>query len=159
MTDAPAPLTYGIGTSVYAQRDGKILILKRALGAATGSWYTPGGGLDPGETPEECAVRELREETGLSPTGPLSLIGLIPMFVYEHDMFIVAYACDCSEGEVVLSEEHDGSRWIDPHEYRKVFFADENVAKVEAANAGAGALARAVQKGLDDYLNWRALNS
>jgi 8-oxo-dGTP pyrophosphatase MutT (NUDIX family) len=36
-------------------------------------WFTPGGGIDPGETPRECAVRELREETGLADVelGPL----------------------------------------------------------------------------------------
>lgn len=37
-------------------------------------WFTPGGGLEPGETPREAAVREVREETGLaldSLTGPV----------------------------------------------------------------------------------------
>lgn len=147
---------YGIGTSVYAQRGEEILILKRAGGAATGAWYTPGGVLDPGETPEACAIRELREETGLAPTGPLSLVGLIPMHVYGADSFLVAYACDCEAGEVELSHEHSASRWIEPGEYRDRFFSQENVRKITAADPGVGQMAAAVRKGLDDYLAWRA---
>lgn len=153
---ADEPKLYGIGTSVYAQREGRILILERAGGAATGAWYTPGGVLDPGETPEECAVRELFEETGLRPSGPLSLVGLIPMYVYGVDTFLAAYACDCNEGDVRLSEEHTDFRWIDADEYRERFFSDENVRRVNEANEGLGRMARAVRQGIDDYLTWRA---
>ena len=80
--------TFALGTSVYAQRDDGILILKRAVGAMVGSWYLPGGALDPGESLEECAVRELREESGLEATGPLALIGLVPMHIYERDIAV-----------------------------------------------------------------------
>lgn len=149
------PKLYGIGTSVYAERADEILILKRAGGAATGAWYTPGGVLDPGETPDECAVRELREETGLVPTGPLSLVGLIPMHVYGADSFLVAYACDCEEGEVRLSHEHEAWRWIEPREYRDRFFSEENIRKLRSANEDVGQMAAAVRNGLDDYLAWR----
>ena len=152
---APAANLYGLGTSVYAQRAGRILILKRAGGVASGAWYTPGGVVDPGETPEQCAVRELYEETGLRPSSALALVGLIPAHIYGHDSFLVAYACDCAEGEVRISHEHEAWRWIDARDYRDRFFSEENVARVAAADAGLGRLAAAVQRGMDDYLDWR----
>jgi 8-oxo-dGTP diphosphatase len=150
------PRTYGIATSVFAERGGEILILKRAGGAATGAWYTPGGVLDPGETPEVCAARELFEETGLAPTGRVRLFGVIPLFVYERDTFLIHYACECAEGEVRLSAEHSASRWIDAQEYRDDFFSEENVRKVEAAHPPSGAMARSVLTGIETYLEWRA---
>ncbi len=148
------PPLFGLGTSVYARRGDEILILKRAGGAAPGAWYTPGGVLDRGETPEQGAVRELEEETGLVPTSPLFLVGLIPTRVYGADTFLVAYACDCEQGEVRLSSEHTGFRWIKPEEYRERYFSDDNLRKLEAADAGIWALASAVRKGIDDYLAW-----
>ena len=148
------PPLFGIGTSVYARRGDEILILKRAGGAATGAWYTPGGVLDRGETPEQGALRELEEETGLVPTGPVSLVGLIPMHVYGADTFLVAYACDCAEGDVRLSSEHSGFRWIKPEEYRERYFSDENLKKLEAADERIWALASAVRNGIDEYLAW-----
>jgi len=44
---------------------GKVLLQKKRRGFGQGKWNGPGGKLDPGETMDECAVREVREETGV----------------------------------------------------------------------------------------------
>jgi 8-oxo-dGTP diphosphatase len=57
---------YRLTAAVYAMRDGQILLLERARGMMIGFWSVPGGFVDPGETPQEAAVRELFEEAGLA---------------------------------------------------------------------------------------------
>ncbi len=56
-----------IATGVAAIKDDKILVVRRVAYDDTlaGEWELPGGGVDPGETIEQGALRELREETGL----------------------------------------------------------------------------------------------
>ncbi len=43
-----------------------LLLVKRNVAPKIGSWCLPGGFMELGETPEDCALRELKEETGLS---------------------------------------------------------------------------------------------
>jgi len=53
-------------TAALIRRDGRYLITLRPEGShLSGHWEFPGGKLDPGETLEECVVREVEEETGL----------------------------------------------------------------------------------------------
>ncbi len=42
----------------------RLLFIRHRKPPLAGSWLPPGGHVDPGETPEECAVREVFEETG-----------------------------------------------------------------------------------------------
>jgi 8-oxo-dGTP pyrophosphatase MutT (NUDIX family) len=156
VTEPRRPQLYGIGTSVYAERGGKILVLKRAGGAARGAWYTPGGVVDPGETPAEGARRELYEETGLVPTGPLRLVSLVPMHVYGADGFVAAFACACDDGEVKLSAEHSAARWIDPRDYRDRYFAQADIEKLRAVEPRIAEMSAAVRRALDEYLDWAA---
>lgn len=49
------------------EREGKLLVIRRASGvAAPGKICFPGGGIEPGETEEAAAIRELQEELGVS---------------------------------------------------------------------------------------------
>ena len=61
----PARPTLKLATLVYALRDEQVLLVRRTTEPNRGLWVAPGGKLDHGESPAECAVREMREETGL----------------------------------------------------------------------------------------------
>ncbi len=58
-----APLI-GVGAVVFNDRH-EILLIKRGKAPNYGQWMVPGGTLEWGESLEECAVREVREETGV----------------------------------------------------------------------------------------------
>jgi protein-S-isoprenylcysteine O-methyltransferase Ste14/ADP-ribose pyrophosphatase YjhB (NUDIX family) len=61
----PARPALKLATLVYALRDEQVLLVRRTSEPNRGLWVAPGGKLDHGESPDECAVREMREETGL----------------------------------------------------------------------------------------------
>ena len=75
MADQKSPR---IGIGVIVRRKGQILLGRRINshgdGHGDGQWAFPGGHLEFGESPEECAAREVMEETGLTlenlQTGP-----------------------------------------------------------------------------------------
>jgi 8-oxo-dGTP diphosphatase len=47
------------------RNDTQVLLIKRGRGPCSGYWALPGGKLHTGESLEECALRELHEETGI----------------------------------------------------------------------------------------------
>jgi 8-oxo-dGTP diphosphatase len=55
-----------VGVAIIVVKDGRVLMLKRKNVHGAGCWSTPGGHLDYGETPEQCAARETLEETGVT---------------------------------------------------------------------------------------------
>lgn len=69
-------------TGVFVVRDGKLLLARKPDSKAfkPGLLYVPGGKLEPGESPEQCARRELKEETGLE-GGSFKPLGI---FYYPH---------------------------------------------------------------------------
>ncbi|MCR4280863.1 MAG: NUDIX domain-containing protein [Candidatus Kaiserbacteria bacterium] len=55
----------GVGIGIYIRKNGQILVGKRKGEHAGGTWCAPGGHLEMGESWEDCARREVREETGM----------------------------------------------------------------------------------------------
>jgi len=77
MTD-PAALPYRPGAGVMLlNREGKVFVAQR-LDSTLEAWQMPQGGLDEGEDPEEGALRELEEETGI-PRSRVEIIARCPI--------------------------------------------------------------------------------
>jgi 8-oxo-dGTP pyrophosphatase MutT (NUDIX family) len=143
---------YALAAVVYAERGDDILLLKRAAGSAlAGQWFLPGGAVERGELPEEGARRELIEESGLEIDGDLEIIGAYPMFVYGGDCLQLSYRGAVRDGDVAISAEHDGARWVDPVAFRATM-TDEIIDALAQGDARVGQLVRHVRDDLDRYL-------
>ena len=105
-------------TLCYIEKEGKYLMLHRVKkhhDINAGKWIGVGGHVENGETPEECLLREVKEETGLVLTA-YRLRGLVTFLsdVCEPELMCVvtADACDgemieCDEGELAWVEKSD----------------------------------------------------
>ena len=105
-----------LGTLVYLKRDNKTLMLhrvKKELDYHEGKWNGLGGKLEPGETPEECAIREVKEESGLDVVNPyLEGIMTFPMFDNVDDWYVFLFTASEFSGDMIDSPEGNLS-WID----------------------------------------------
>ncbi len=106
-------------TLCYIQKNDKTLMLyrnKKDNDIHEGKWNGLGGKLEKGESPEECVVREVLEESGLSLLNQ-KLAGIItfPNFDGKHDWIVYLYKSDSFIGNIVDSNEGT-LEWIDTNQ-------------------------------------------
>ena len=105
-----------LATLCYVRGDGQTLMIhriKKANDMHAGKWNGLGGKLIPGETPEECAIREIYEESGLTVWDP-QLKGFLtfPQFANGEDWYAFVFVCEHFEGELIDSPEGN-LRWVE----------------------------------------------
>ena len=146
------PAQYALSAVVYAERGDEILLLQRAEGSAmAGQWFLPGGFVEPGELPEEGARRELFEEGGVRIDGDLEIVGCYPMFVYGYDMLQISYRGRVAAGDVTISHEHDGARWVKAADMRALL-TDGVIAEMAGGSEDVVGLLGHIRTDLDHYL-------
>jgi 8-oxo-dGTP pyrophosphatase MutT (NUDIX family) len=102
VTDGNAP-RFPVSIKGVVFVDERVVLLKNERD----EWELPGGKLEPGEDPGQCAVREVKEELALD----VALGPILDSWVYnirgQVEVLIVTYGCICdSPGDIAISHEH-----------------------------------------------------
>jgi 8-oxo-dGTP diphosphatase len=101
-----------VGVGVIVVKDGKVLLGKRKGSHGQGSWSFPGGHLEFGESVEECARREVLEETGAVITNIRMRTFTNDIFEREGRHYVTLYAiAEYDSGEIRTLEPEKCERW------------------------------------------------
>ena len=120
-----------IGTAGIIRKDHKILIAQRKKDTwmEPNKWEFPGGKVEPNETYEECLIREIREELGVTISVERLFMKTTHTYMKNNEEFpitLMVFLADWKEGTARNIDCQD-SQWIDIHELRKFDFAAADI--------------------------------
>lgn len=100
-------------SAAIIKREHSVFATQRGYGAQKGKWEFPGGKIEPGESPEQAVVREIREELAIE----IIVQKLLTVVEYDYPDFhlqMYCFLCEICErkaGRPVL-REHEAARWL-----------------------------------------------
>lgn len=114
-----------VGVKVILQNDkDEYLLLRRSEtfhNETEPHWDIPGGRIDPEETLHDALRREIMEETGLTVDDDFRLLAAQDIMVPAKDLHVVRLTYTArGTGNVVTSDEHQETKWIDREEALKL---------------------------------------
>ena len=104
-----------VAACALVDADGRVLLCQRPQGKTlAGLWEFPGGKLEPGETPEACLIRELKEELDVEVAAACLAPFVFASHSYESfHLLMPLYLCRRWEG-APRALEHSEIRWLRP---------------------------------------------
>jgi len=114
-----------VGVGCLVVRDGRILLIRRHGLHGAGSWSPPGGHLGFGETPAECARRELWEETGVGISGVTFVAITNDVFATEDKHYLTVWmrgVPDHAAASIGAPEEVAEVGWFDVNDLPSPLF-------------------------------------
>ena len=119
-----------IVTAAAMIRSGQVLIAQRQAGSHMEfRWEFPGGKLELDETPEECIVREIKEELDME-IEVLDIYKVVKFNYKEKDILLLCYLCRLLKGEGKTLECND-FRWVKRDEIASFDFVPADLLIVE----------------------------
>ena len=102
-------------TLMFVRMDGMVLLIRKLKGMGAGLINAPGGRVDPGETPEQAAVREAQEELHVTPIGVRKAGELAFQFTDGYALRCHVYTAASYEGVPTETDEAI-PLWVDERE-------------------------------------------
>jgi len=119
MIDGPGQRIVLVVACALVDADGRVLMARRPEGKTlAGLWEFPGGKMEPGETPEDALIRELREELGIEVAKPcLAPLAFASHTYADFHLLMPLYVCRRWQG-TVRSAEGQALEWVRPAKMR-----------------------------------------
>ena len=96
----------------------EIFATQRGYGEYKDGWEIPGGKFEPGETPEECIVREIREELATEVRAE-RILGVVDYDYPTFHLTMHCILCTIVSGKLQLLE-HEAAKWVTKETLRSV---------------------------------------
>ena len=106
---------------IYNRSLNRFLLVRRcdADDIGAGTWENAGGNIEAGETPEDAARREVREETGITDIR-IDRIAYVAILERELPDFLIVYLCETETENIKISFEHKDYVWADEKKCREL---------------------------------------
>ncbi len=119
-----------IVTAAVIVKDGRILITQRPEDVPLPlRWEFPGGKLEPDESPEECLIRELKEEIDI--TARVDDVVDVGYYSYSHaNIVVIFYSCDILGGSPKPLECRK-IKWVGPERLKDFDFPPADLKVIE----------------------------